>query len=1388
MGSLKLILILMISCLISLPSSFSVDTIDVLTISSEGVTEEKQAESAYDLSAIGSSESFLENMGQFADDNVQYYSRSLDGGLAFKTGGYIVNLERPESFVEPSSEIVHIHPQDVVYPLAESKTEIPIVGCSVQFSYLDFNSIQPVGFDMLPGEYNFFVGGTDRWAVGVKSYSKIVYSNLYDGIDSIFEMTPDGVKNEFVVRPGANVHDIKVAVEGHSRISIDADDLVITTSIGEIRDAGLNVFYSDDKDDMIEGFFEVKDDNTFGFSIGSYDPRRTIVIDPLIYSTYLGGGLTEFSHGMRLDIAQEVYVSGRTESTDFPTTPGTYRTGNESERNVFVTKYNKTATKMIFSTYYGGSAYDYCNDIAVDIDGNIYLAGSTNSSNLPVTSDALNKTYNGGFRDGFISKLNNTGQKLLYSSFIGGNETEAVSKIDLDSEGVLYATGYSNSTDLYTSINAFQRRICGLRDIYAFKLNISGPRIVYSTYLGGSSFDGIYSMKVLHNGSLIVTGFTQSQDFPVSTNAYDNRLDGLADVIVAGLNKNGSSLYFSTFLGGSNDESPRDICIDSNGDFIIVGITVSNNFPTTSGVYQTRYKGEFDTFISRMDPFGSSLKTSTLFGTPSEEWIIGTSIALDDNGNITIAGYTQSDDFPTTEHAAQKVIGGSTDGFVSRFNPSLSELMHSSYIGGSQYDLVNEMVLIDPWTVWLFGSTGSTDFPITNDALQRMHTGEGRDSYLAKVVIDIGLPIAIAGEDIFIDQHETVKFDGTHSSDNIAITNWTWSFSYKGSDVELYGPVPQFTFDEVGIFNVNLTVKDNLGYSDTDFLTVYVNDTTPPIADAGPDIDVPQHTLVELDGSGSLDNVGIIEWLWSFSYLGKDILLSGVAQDYLFDEPGLYLVTLFVSDKRGNWANDTLNLSVLDITSPIAQITPIPPLDEHKTVEFNGSMSTDNVGIVNWTWRFIYDNGQIELYGPVAIFIFDLPGVYTLELIVKDDAGNSANDTINIIIRDITPPFADAGPDIEIEAYSTAYFDASNSRDNLAIKSWIWKFEYEGVNITLRGKIANYYFEPPGIYIVTLNVTDVTGFWSLDEVKVHVLDASPPVANAGPDTSIDQHELLKFSGLGSIDNIGIVNYTWTFEYADAPIALYGPEPDFVFDLAGTYNVTLEVSDDVGNQAFDNVIITVLDVTPPIVNAGHDIVIDQGSEVNLDGSQSYDNVGIVRWKWTFVYEGQNMMIEEAVGSFIFEVPGNYIISLFINDARGNQNSTEISVYVRDTVNPVPPALKDISVRQGDRITLDGSKATDNVGVVNWTWQFKAKGSNNMETLYGQTVDYSYETGKETEVVLTVSDADGNSSDVGFTISPDESNSLLYLMAALIIICILVVTAFVMRSRKKDGKDK
>ncbi len=399
----------------------------------------------------------------------------------------------------------------------------------------------------------------------------------------------------------------------------------------------------------------------------------------LVYSTFVGGSNMEFASGLAIDAAGSAYVTGQTKSSNYPTTGGAFdrslnippncpRCATDNTDN-FVFKLNAAGSALVYSTYLGGTEYDAARGIAVDSGGNAYVTGETLSSDYPTTTGAFDRTRTGEY-DMFLTKLNPTGSALAYSTFIGGTAVDNGDHVAVDSGNNAYVVGSTSSTDFPTTAGAFDTTHNGAFDGTVMKVNPAGSALVYSTFLGGSDFDGGAAVTVDGAGSAYVVGGTPSANFPVTAGAYDTTFNN-GDAYVTKFNPAGSALVYSTFIGGSDFDSVGSIVLDGAGNAWLGGGTSSVDFPVTAGATDSTFNGGGDGTITQLNAAGSALLFSTFIGGSQAD---GTyDIARDPTGDVYVTGSTFSQDFPVTVGAFDRVWNGDPlifwgDAFVAKID------------------------------------------------------------------------------------------------------------------------------------------------------------------------------------------------------------------------------------------------------------------------------------------------------------------------------------------------------------------------------------------------------------------------------------------------------------------------------------------------------------------------------------------------------------------------------------------------------------------------------------------------------------------------------------------------------------------------------------------------
>jgi fibronectin type 3 domain-containing protein len=485
------------------------------------------------------------------------------------------------------------------------------------------------------------------------------------------------------------------------------------------------------------------------FALAKYDHSRRLVIDPaLLYSTFLGGSIDDVGDAIAVDGSGNAYVAGATSSPDFPVVnPFQNAFAGGPTHDAFVAKLNASGSGLIYSTYIGGGAEDRAFGIAIDGAGNAYIAGATDSTDFPTVNPL--QAANAGNGDAFVAKISPGGDLLIYSTYLGGSTSDQADAIAVDGAGNAYVGGITFSPDFPTrnplqATNKADGELTNGANAFLSKVDPDGGSLEYSTYLGGRQDDSIgrgapnlpltlgpfaviAAIALDDSGDAYIAGGTNQGDFPTANALQSAYAGGNMDAFAAKVNPSGSALLYSTFLGGNGDESANAIAVDSDGNAVLAGRTDSNNFPTAHALKDTN-AGGFDAFVTKLNADGSRLIYSTYLGGGGDDRALG--VAIDSAGEATVAGQTDSIDFPTLD-PVQAELGGQMDVFVAKLSAGGGALKYSTYLGGSDSEWASAVALDGLGNAYITGKTSSSNFPTLNP-VQARYAGDG-DAFVAKI-------------------------------------------------------------------------------------------------------------------------------------------------------------------------------------------------------------------------------------------------------------------------------------------------------------------------------------------------------------------------------------------------------------------------------------------------------------------------------------------------------------------------------------------------------------------------------------------------------------------------------------------------------------------------------
>ncbi|MDH7453927.1 SBBP repeat-containing protein [Luteimonas composti] len=668
------------------------------SIGNSGTSQQAQqveavAPSLEQMNAPSPSMAFEPNHGQ-TGPHVDYVSRGEGYGLLLSPTEAVFSL-RPAAAAPAPGE-----------GRARNERPAPTV---LRMSLVDGNPAAPhVAAERLPGASHYLTGSDPaNWRRNVPRYGRVEYKSVYDGIDLVYYGNQGQLEYDFVVAPGKDPGRIALEFSGISSLDLDeAGNLVLGTEHGNLKQHKPVVYqWVDGARRAVEGAYALLAGNRVGFSLGDYDVRLPLVIDPVLsYSTFLGGDGWDSTAAIAVDGAGNTYVAGNTNSIEFA-----WDMGNDSEfsgvYDAYVCRF-KAVGSMPYCAYVGGSGDDAAWGLAVGPNGNAYVTGYTDSFDFPVLRANQPSRAAGTYGDAFLFKINNRGDDLEYSTYYGGNDSDVARGVVVDSRGSAYITGNTYSWEGFpVTADAMQRTDPAGVDAFVAKFLDSGA-LAYSTYLGGGAADQGRGIALDAAGGIWVSGMTDSADFP-TRGAIQAAHAGGGDAFLVKLDAAGK-LRYGTYLGGSATEWGYGVQVDRAGNIHLAGITSSTDFPATSNALQAANKGGQDGFLARFKSNGS-LAYATYYGGSDMDDM--RHIALDPAGNVYWTGYTSSPDFPLF-NPLQPKMGGSQDQVLVQLDASGRKLLRSTSFGGSGWEIGSGIALGRDGTIHLTGYTASTDLPL----------------------------------------------------------------------------------------------------------------------------------------------------------------------------------------------------------------------------------------------------------------------------------------------------------------------------------------------------------------------------------------------------------------------------------------------------------------------------------------------------------------------------------------------------------------------------------------------------------------------------------------------------------------------------------------------------
>jgi uncharacterized repeat protein (TIGR01451 family) len=716
---------------------------------------------------------FIENRGQ-VDARVAYYVHGANKILYFGPEGVTMVLSKPLSRQSSQATVA------LVDSRSDALVETSVSRVTIKLDFVGADpAVKAVGEQLSPARFSYFKGRREDWATGLKTYTRLVYPDLWSGIDLVYSGSVDRLKYMFIVKPGADPKQIRLRYRGAESVSLDREGkLRVQTALEDFHDdkpaayQEVNGIVVDVAADYTLGS-EASAGHSYGFNVGGYDPSKPLVIDPaiLVYSGFVGGSGDDRGNAIAVDSDGNAYITGETNSTqlNFPTTVGPDVSQNGGV-DAFVAKVDPTGSQLLYVGFIGGSGDDRGKATAVDSLGNAYITGETNSTQttFPVTAGP-DLTHN-GFSDAFVAKVNTSGTSLVYAGYIGGFGNDRGTGIAVDASNRAYVTGETDSIggsfpdgDGFGGLATFDSIQNGGLDTFVARVAADGGSLEYAGFIGGLGTDRGTSIAVDASNRAYVAGETNSSgtSFPDGDGfgglaTFDNTQNGGLDAFVARVSANGQALEYAGYIGGIGSDRGNAIVVDAASNAYVTGETNSSevSFPDGNGLgglpgpAQTQ-KGGVDAFAAKINSAGSALIYAGFIGGSSDDR--GNGIALmpscASNCEVYIIGETSSTQttFPVSV-GPDLTHNGGVDAFLAKVN-SNGSLGFAGYVGGAGDDRGKGIALDAIGDVYLTGETNSnqTTFPIRGglDGTPNL----GVDAFVAKICMTACADVSVTKSD-----------------------------------------------------------------------------------------------------------------------------------------------------------------------------------------------------------------------------------------------------------------------------------------------------------------------------------------------------------------------------------------------------------------------------------------------------------------------------------------------------------------------------------------------------------------------------------------------------------------------------------------------------------------
>lgn len=1220
---------------------------------------------------------FTENKGQWAG-YVQYIGDLAQGKLIMERNAVTMLMWDAEAAHE-----AHHH-----------RTNPLIQQHAVKISFVNGASTSVVA--MAPERYrrNYFLGNDPaHWATDVALYQKVVYKNVWPGIDAQWYGSGHDLKYDFRVQPGANVQAIQLRYEGVNNLRVEEGELRYETTLGAFAELEPYAYQ------LVNGMRrQVRCEYVLNATTGvvslhfpdGYNTQEELIIDPtLVFSTYTGATADNWGFTATYDKDGNFYAGGITFEYRSAYSPGsgvgTYpvvgpvqSTFQGGDHDITITKFDPTGVAVSYSTYLGGTGNDSPHSLVVNSSNELYILGSTTSANYPATPGSYDVTHNGGL-DIIITRLNVFGNALLASTYVGGTGNDGQNLVNtslqynygdnvrgeiiVDSLSNVFIASCTNSSDFPVTPGAIKNTLTGAQDGCLLRLPPNLSALTWSTFIGGSNDDACYSLKLDAGNVLFVTGGTNSFDFPVTAGSYNTAYGGgVADGYILRIANNGSAILAGTYLGTSAYDQCYFIEIDNSNFAYVVGQTLGN-YPVSNNVYVNPNTTQF---IHKLNNSLTTSQFSTRFGSGANAVNISpTAFLVDDCKNIYVAGWggnvNQSHSpqtgttvgMPVTPDALKSTTDGSDLYFII-FDEDCSGLLYASFYGGNapvgehvdggtcRFDK-NGVI----YTAVCSGCGGNSMFPSSPGVWSTTNNSLNCNESSLKIEFNL------AGTTVELDAYPratgcvplTVQFQGNVSN----ASSFTWYFGDGNTSNTLN---PAHTYTAVGTYTVMLIGTDpsSCNVSDTAYLEVWVRDDSISA-------DFSSNLLVNCDSNKvtvSATNYPTTQYAWN---MGDGTTYNTATVNHYYANPGSYVIRLIVSDTSKCNLQDTFARIVM---IP-AKINPAFTVSNgNGCVPLTTSFSASNVNTATYIWNF--GNGSTAT-GSSVTNTYQQAGTYTIKLWVTDTTScNKADSSLFTVV------VIDSSANADFDFIRTFY-----GCDSVMVMAWstyvgedsqVWNFG-DGSPQAFTDTVYHMY-NTAGTFTLTHILTDADKICRTIDTAQIVLSLNPLYINIQiPDSSGCLPFTVNMAGTS-----GLVSTQYAWNFGDGATAT-GANVTHTYTAVGTYTVMLVATDTNACESNDTTYATIT-VINDFVDALFNLQVLNNCDSNLTVQFTDNSTNAVNYYWDF---GDGTTSTTPDNTKQYTLPGTYTITLIVEDVT---RCTPRDTFTR-TVTLKPNAFVDFDVQ-------------------------------------------------------------------------------------------------------------